>query len=645
MRLALLVLAGLGAPTEADEVVRLSTWDGSRLLPFLWHEDRGGTERPTEVLESGRFQPFSSRIGNLGRSRSAIWIRVDLDNDTERSARRLLLLGWPRLEDVRAWTVIGGAVAPLGRSGWRVPWALRAYPDPSHPFFVEVPATTRATVLLRVQGPGEMLFPGLLLDAEELAQLERSRGFIIGTYLGLMLGLTGYNLLVFFRVRQREHLLYAASVLCFLPWWLLNSGWLGAFPAAAEHAEVITSVLAGGWHFFRLAFCRVFLRLGAVAPRLDRAVALVQWVGVPLAFSLGTGLFGPTDREVLFSFLDIPLASLSVLSGVLALRGGVVIARWFLPASGLLLLGLLLGHVIFSGVVLHPMFAGASILLGMLAELVVLTLALAEAARTAASERAQLLREAASRRLAALEGLVAGVTHELGSPLGALRSSLDSVDRAVRRLAEDPDPERARRAALAVKAAWPSGRAASDRIEEVVRSLGHFARLDAARIERVDPAEGLRSALSLLRSKVPPSVAVEVEVPSLAPIRCRPADLNQAYMALLDNALEAMPDGGRLRVVASEAGGQVVIVVEDTGRGIPLSERARLFEPRLVRRGRRVKMGFGLSLVRAAVDEHGGTVEVVSEEGRGTAVTLRLPRNPRDLDGASQGADLARPSS
>ena len=99
--------------------------------------------------------------------------------------------------------------------------------------------------------------------------------------------------------------------------------------------------------------------------------------------------------------------------------------------------------------------------------------------------------------------------------------------------------------------------------------------------------------------------------------------LKQAFMNAALNAMEAMPQGGVLRVSTFQENDSVCIKVEDTGVGIPEADLAHLFEPFFTRKTRGT--GLGLANVKRILEEHGGTVEIDSTLGEGTEVLLRLP--------------------
>jgi len=102
------------------------------------------------------------------------------------------------------------------------------------------------------------------------------------------------------------------------------------------------------------------------------------------------------------------------------------------------------------------------------------------------------------------------------------------------------------------------------------------------------------------------------------------SQLRQALLNLFINALQAMPDGGILDVTSGlSASGEMEVVVRDNGSGIAPENLSRLFDPYFTTKVR--GFGLGLTVVERIVQEHGGTIEVASEQGKGTAFTIRLP--------------------
>ncbi|MCA9671454.1 MAG: hypothetical protein KC503_37915 [Myxococcales bacterium] len=241
-----------------------------------------------------------------------------------------------------------------------------------------------------------------------------------------------------------------------------------------------------------------------------------------------------------------------------------------------------------------------------------------------------------SEKMAALGGLVAGVAHEVNTPMGAIRSMQDSLSRALARLTQQlaaDHPALASDAAVSESlASVAAARAAiareADRIEEIVKRLRSFARLDQAALKAVDVAETIDDALALARHQIGPDVTVERDIGELPKLRCYPRQLGQLFLHLLVNAgqaLEGVDDGTIWVNARHDSDAKAIVVrVRDNGPGVPADLRERLFEPRVGRGG---GSGLGLAVCRRIAAEHGGSIEHVSDdrdEG-GATFELRLP--------------------
>lgn len=230
-------------------------------------------------------------------------------------------------------------------------------------------------------------------------------------------------------------------------------------------------------------------------------------------------------------------------------------------------------------------------------------------------------------KMASLGHLVAGLTHEINTPVGVVTSSGDVVHRCVERLEADIGGagEGTARTLSALRDSVRSLRAAGERIATLVKSLKTFAHLDEAEVERVDLRLGLKSAVTLLRPELSERIAVEEEYGQIPEVLCSPGQINQVFMSLLLNAVQAIDGRGTIGVRTSAAGDRVRVEVSDSGRGIPPERLDGLFDFALRRDGRRVRMGVGLAISHGIVKKHGGDIEVESLPGKGSRFTVVLP--------------------
>jgi len=242
-------------------------------------------------------------------------------------------------------------------------------------------------------------------------------------------------------------------------------------------------------------------------------------------------------------------------------------------------------------------------------------------------------------KMAALGKLVAGVVHELNTPMGSMQSMQDSLSRATEKLKEAIDPAASHSVQRLFKVIADANRVIGsgiDRIGEIVLSLRNFSQLDEAEFQVVDIHEGMESALTLLGSQLANEVQLVRDYADLDPIHCNPRQLNQVFMHLLRNAIEALEgEKGRITISTCATDDGICVRISDTGRGIPADQLARIFDFEFHATQERIKMGFGLATDYRIVQDHDGEINIESEVGRGTQVTVMLPQRVGGDSGTS----------
>jgi signal transduction histidine kinase len=268
-------------------------------------------------------------------------------------------------------------------------------------------------------------------------------------------------------------------------------------------------------------------------------------------------------------------------------------------------------------------------------------------AQLGAAQQQLILQE----KMASLGNLVAGVAHEINTPLGTIHSSQDTLQRAIERLRErldDVNPgatDDARIVAVFRVLGDSSGAIATgvERVSEIVRGLRNFVRLDEAEQQLADLREGMDSCLTLLRGQMPEGIDVIRDYAEVAPLHCAPGRLNQAFTVLLTNAVQVLPDGGEIVVRVFDQDHEICVQVTDNGPGISPERLETIFDVGFRATDERVKMSYGLPTAYAIVHEHDGHIDIDSSVGEGHHRHRALASEVTLLDDAVIAALLPSP--
>ncbi len=241
-----------------------------------------------------------------------------------------------------------------------------------------------------------------------------------------------------------------------------------------------------------------------------------------------------------------------------------------------------------------------------------------------------------SEKMASLGMLVAGIAHEINTPIGAVNSMHDTLILAINKLKSslkiicsnsDYNGETLQNLLKIIEDANRVITSGTDRVTEIVRRLRSFARLDEAELKDADIHEGLEDTLTLVHHELKHNITIHRNYGDIPVISCYPGQLNQVFMNLLINARQSILGKGEITISTSSKKKKVHIEIMDTGSGIPQDKLERIFDPGFTTKGVGIGTGLGLSICYQIIQDHKGEIKAESEIGKGTKFTIILPTN------------------
>lgn len=274
-----------------------------------------------------------------------------------------------------------------------------------------------------------------------------------------------------------------------------------------------------------------------------------------------------------------------------------------------------------------------------------------EEAKKREASQAQVIH---TTKLASLGQMVAGVAHEINTPLGFVKSNVEVVsdliseyEAAVTKvmtgvdLMLSLDASMIDRAKAAIqKARIELARATTlnearelledsaeglKQMSNLVLNLKGFARVDRDGMDTIDLNDSVRSALTIAGHQLRDRIQVVQELGDVPKVKCMPSQINQVFLNMITNASQAMDDDGTLTIRSVAKPNVVEVSFEDTGHGIPDDVLPKIFDPFFTTKSVGEGTGLGLSIVHKIVQGHGGAIRVKSQVGKGTTFFVELP--------------------
>ena len=224
-----------------------------------------------------------------------------------------------------------------------------------------------------------------------------------------------------------------------------------------------------------------------------------------------------------------------------------------------------------------------------------------------------------SEKMASLGQLVAGVAHEINTPVASIKSNNAIIRKIIQKLDKNELSD-------TLEEINNLDAEAINRINNIVVSLKKFVRLDEAELQEADINSEIDLTLDLIRHETKNRIQIIRNYGNLPPVKCYPNMLNQVFTNILINACQAIEGEGTIDITTFAHDDNITIKIKDSGIGIPKEQIDKIFTAGFTTKGVGVGTGLGLAICAKIIEKHEGKIIVNSEVGKGTCFTITIKR-------------------
>lgn len=222
-----------------------------------------------------------------------------------------------------------------------------------------------------------------------------------------------------------------------------------------------------------------------------------------------------------------------------------------------------------------------------------------------------------SEKMASLGQLVAGVAHEINTPVASIKSNNSIISKLIPQIEQEDLKDMLSQINSIDKEAIA-------RISNIVVSLKKFVRLDEAELQEANINKEIDLTLDLISHETKNRIEIEKHYGDIPPIKCYPNMLNQVFTNILVNACQAITEKGKIIITTDYKDGDLIVKIQDNGQGIPRENLNKIFTVGYTTKGVGVGTGLGLAISQKIIDKHRGKIQVNSEVGVGTEFIITI---------------------
>jgi two-component system NtrC family sensor kinase len=673
---------------------------------FEEFEDHSGTHKINDIISNANFHSVGSSLPFFKHSESTTWLKFILKNKTIR-ALVPITIGPSVIDSFDIYFAEPDKSDHIINLTSGIPSRDSKLIKQNNTLIncIIFPDSVR-TIYLRIKSNVSGVIPIKISSANDFYKNSDLDNIIAGGFMGIILIMTLYNLMLFIIVRDISYLYYVSYIVFLGLSQILLRGYGISF-------FVTKKVILNNYYipfariFFGysiILFASEFLKLKQNLKSYFRFYYLLYAIYTLALIAIITG-------HVIIAYNLITISA-TLTSIILLFIGGLLYWRGFRPAKyfmlgwGLFLTSILISVARNRGLVIHNDFTSNIILYSSALELVLFSIALADRitfyrrqnnqsqllSLTIAKENERLITEQnislesevnartqqliqtnqnlsstiedlksaqikliETEKMASLGQLTAGVAHEINNPINFVSAnvkplrldfleifaSLDKYKEAgktpdrkelldqANQYQQSIDVEFLKEEILSLLDGIDEG---ASRTTEIVQSLRTFSRTDEKVLKLIDINKAVLNTLILLRSSIPYNIEVKPVLNKLQLLNCYPGKINQVLMNLINNGIQAIKakerqDNECIMIMTTDHTDNIIIEITDTGIGMSNEVKQRIFEPFFTTKAVGEGTGLGLSIVFGIIEDHHGTIDIVTEPGKGTKFTITLPKD------------------
>jgi signal transduction histidine kinase len=229
-----------------------------------------------------------------------------------------------------------------------------------------------------------------------------------------------------------------------------------------------------------------------------------------------------------------------------------------------------------------------------------------------------------TEKMATIGQISAAIVHEINTPVGAIKSNSQLIEFLIENM-NDSNYEKNRDKIIELNDIVVD---ASDRVIEIVRSLKNFSRLDQSYFRDSNIVEGMDSVLVLTSNLWKNKVKINKSYEAIGLVKCYPSLLNQVFMNVIVNAIDAIGEEGVIEIKIFSLGNNAVVRICDNGEGMENVILDKVFDQGFTTKDIGKGSGLGLTISKQIVIKHNGSIEIESTKGKGTCATVKIPFEP-----------------